>query len=261
MTYSDDYPSTSTTTIIDEEFDDSADYPTAFGITFTPQVSGIGLETVGLVAMLYVILNFLMPALNDYNQLKQDEADKRAQIDQQSSGVLARKFAEAEWQFKEAEQRKATVLELYADSQDLQTILYNFNGLFQNRDVKLVSFLPQGGQVVIGDDTLGANVKNRLKRQTYQISMLGDFSETLNLIRDLERLQPLVLMKNMQTSLVKPEFPINVVRDGEKVEIQPESELALTTNMTLEVYLPLSPEEILELEPPEPPPGEEAEGG
>ena len=93
MTYSDDYPSTSTTTIIDEEFDDSADYPTAFGITFTPQVSGIGLGIVGLVAMLYVILNFLMPALTDYNQLKQDEADKQAQIDQQSAGVLARKFA------------------------------------------------------------------------------------------------------------------------------------------------------------------------
>ncbi|MEB3228143.1 MAG: pilus assembly protein, partial [Synechocystis sp.] len=83
--YSESY-TTSTTTIIDEEFDASADYPTAFGITFTPQVSGIALGIVGVVGMVYIVLNFFLPAWDEYQQLKSDEAAKQAQVDQQSTG-------------------------------------------------------------------------------------------------------------------------------------------------------------------------------
>jgi len=255
--YSEEY--SSTTTIIDEEFDASADYPTAFGITFTPQVSGIALGILGLVGMVYILLNFFLPAWNDYQKLKGDEAAKQAQIDQQSTGELARKMANAEVQLQQAERRKATILELYANSKDVETILYNFNNLFTARDVKLLSFVPDGDPVVIGDDTFGADVKNRLKRQTYKIAMAGGFGETHNLIRDIERLQPLILMKNLQSSLVKTEFPVNVVREGETVKIQPDGSDTLNTNMTLEVFLPLTPEEIAALAPPPPPPGQEGQ--
>ena len=67
--YSEEY---STTTIIDEEFDASADYPTAFGITFTPQITGIALGVVGVVGMVYILISFFLPAWNDYQQLKSD---------------------------------------------------------------------------------------------------------------------------------------------------------------------------------------------
>jgi hypothetical protein len=254
--YSESY-TTSTTTIIDEEFDASADYPTAFGITFTPQVSGIALGIVGVVGMVYIVLNFFLPAWNEYQQLKSDEAAKQAQIDQQSTGELERKLARAEVQLQQAEQRKSTILELYANSQDIDTILFNFNNLFTARNVKLISFLPEGEPAIIGDDTLGADVKNRLKRQTFKIAMAGGFGETHNLIRDIERLQPLIMMKNLQSSLVKTEFPVNVVRDGENVAVQADASDTLNTNLTLEVYFPLTPEEIAALPPPPPPPGEE----
>ena len=252
--YSEEY--SSTTTIIDEEFDASADYPTAFGITFTPQITGIALGVVGAVGMVYVLLNFLMPAWSEYQTLKADQAAKQAQVDQQSTGELARKLANAEVQLQQAERRKSTILELYANSKDMETILYNFNNLFTARDVKLLSFVPEGDPVVIGDDSLGADVTNRLKRQTYKIAMAGGFGQTHNLIRDLERLQPLILMKNLQSSLVKTEFPVNVVRDGEQVQIQPDVSDTLNTNLTLEVFLPLTPEEIAALVPPPPPEGE-----
>ncbi|MBE9202371.1 pilus assembly protein [Synechocystis salina LEGE 06099] len=255
--YSEEY--SSTTTIIDEEFDAGGNYPTAFGITFTPQVSGISLGILGLLAMGYVLLNFFMPALGEYQQLKQDEQAKQAQVDQQSPEILMRLLANAEVQLQEAQQRKATVLELYANSEDLNTILYNFNTLFVNRDMKLLSFLPQGEPVVIADDSLGANVNNRLKRQTYTISMAGGFNQTLALIRDIERLQPLILMKNLRTSLVNPEFPVNVVRDGDTVQVQTDASDTLTTDLTLEVFMPLTPEEIAALTPPPPPPGQEGQ--
>lgn len=253
--YSENY-TTSTTTIIDEEFDGNANYPTAFGITFTPQVSGIALGIVGLVGMAYVLFTFFLPAWNEYQQLKSDEAAKQAQVDQQSTGELARKLANAEVQLQQAEKRKATVLELYANSQDMQTILYNFNNLFTARNVKLISFTPAGEPAVIADDTLGVDVKNRLKRQTFTIVMAGGFGETINLIRDIERLQPLILMKNLQSSLVKTEFPVSVVREGETVRVEPDASDTLNTNLTLEVLLPLTPEEIAALAPPPPPPAE-----
>ncbi len=259
MTFSN--KSSFTTTIIDEEFDDSADYPTAFGITFTPQVSGIALGLLGVVGMIYVLLNFFLPAWNDYQKLNQEKIAKQAQVDQESSRALANKFASAERQLKEAEQRKATVLQLYADSQDLQTILYNFNTLFTARDVKLLSFVPQGDPEVIGDDSLGAKVKNRLKRQNYQVSMVGDFPQTQNLIRDIERLQPLILMENMQTTVAQESIPVNVIRDGTKVEIQPETQAELNTTMTLQVYTPLTAEEIKALQPPPSEEDQPAEGG
>ena len=257
--YSEEY---STTTIIDEEFDSGGNYPTAFGVTFTPQVTGIALGIVGVLAMGYVILNFLLPAFGEYQQLKADEAAKQAQMDQQSPELLMRKLANAEVQLQEAQQRKATILELYANSEDLETILYNFNSLFNARDMKLLSFLPEGDPVVITDDSLGANAQNQLKRQTYRISMAGGFNETLGLIRDMERLQPLILMKNLQTSLVKTEFPVNVVRDGDSVQVQTDAPDTLTTDLTLEVFMPLTPEEIAALAPPPPPEGEQppAEG-
>ncbi|MFM1841447.1 MAG: hypothetical protein RLZZ490_178 [Cyanobacteriota bacterium] len=252
--YSEEY--SSTTTIIDEEFDASADYPTAFGITFTPQVSGIALGILGLVGMIYVLLNFFLPAWNDYQTLKSDEAAKQAQVDQQSTGELAKKLANAEVKLQQAERRKSTILELYANSKDMETILYNFNNLFTARNVKLLSFVPEGEPAVIADDTLGADVKNRLKRQTYKVAMAGGFGETHNLIRDIERLQPLILMKNLQSSLVKTEFPVNVVRDGENVQVQADASDTLNTNLTLEVYSPLTPEEIAALAPPPPPDGQ-----
>ena len=255
--YSEDY--SSTTTIIDEEFDAEGDYPTAFGVTFTPQVTGIALGIVGVLAMGYVIFTFLLPAFGEYQQIKADEAAKQAQIDQQSPEILLRKLTNAEIQLQEAQQRKATILELYANSEDLETILYNFNTLFNARDMKLLSFLPEGEPAVIADDSLGANAKNQLKRQTYKVSMAGSFNDTLALIRDMERLQPLILMKNLQTSLVNTEFPINVVRDGDTVKVQTDAADTLTTDLTLEVLMPLTPEEIAALAPPPPPPGAEGQ--
>lgn len=254
--YSEEY---SSTTIIDEEFDAGGNYPTAFGVTFTPQITGIALGIVGILAMGYVILNFFLPAFSAYQQLKSDEAAKQAQIDQQSPEAMMRQLANAEVKLQEAQQRKATVLELYANSDDLGTILYNFNSLFNARNVKLLSFLPEGSPVVIADDSLGANAKNQLKRQTYKISMAGGFDDTLGLIRDIERLQPLILIKNLRTSLVKNEFPVNVVRDGDSVQVQTDAKDTLTTDFTLEVFMPLTPEEIAALAPPPPPPGEEGE--
>lgn len=45
-------------------------YPVAFGITFTPMVTGVIIGVLGLLGSGYIILNMLIPELEKHNQLK-----------------------------------------------------------------------------------------------------------------------------------------------------------------------------------------------
>ena len=147
MTYTEDY---TTTTVLDTEFDENANYPTAFGITFTPQVSGIALAVFGVVGALYVLLNFFLPAWDEYQKLKTDEAAKQQEVDLQKAGKLEQKIAEAELNLKQAEERKQQVLALFASAGDLQTILLDVSKLFQSRNVRLTNLRPRGIRSSLG---------------------------------------------------------------------------------------------------------------
>jgi hypothetical protein len=47
-------------------------YPTAFGITFTPRNSGIAAGVLGLLGSFYLLFNWVMPAYNTLQQLQND---------------------------------------------------------------------------------------------------------------------------------------------------------------------------------------------
>ena len=243
-----------------EEFDTGGGYPTAFGITFTPQVTGIALGVLGLVGAGYVLSTFFLPAWDEFQKIKADETTKQEMVAQQKSGQLGRKLIDAESKLKQAESRKAQVLSLYASPSDLRTFLLDISKFFVARNVKLESFLPQGDPVVVGDDSLGPAVKNKLKRQSFQVTFEGAFGDTHNLIRDLERLQPLILIKNLKTDLTEPNFDVTVVKDNGKATVVSDKNDGLKTSMTLDVLIPLTPEEIAALAPPPPPPGTTPEG-
>ena len=220
----------------------------------------LGLGILGLVGAGYVLSTFFLPAWDEFQKIKADETTKQEMVDKQKSGQLERKLVEAESKLKQAETRKEQVLSLYASPSDLRTLLLDINKFFVARNVKLESFLPQGDAVVVGDDSLGAAVKNKLKRQSFQVSLEGAFGDTHNLIRDLERLQPLILIKNLKTDLAQPNFDLTVVEDKDQTKVVPDKNDGLKTSMTLDVLIPLTPEEIAALAPPPPPPGTTPEG-
>ena len=238
-----------------EEFDSGGGYPTAFGITFTPKITGICLGVLGLVGAGYVMSSFFLPAWDEYQKLKADETTKQEEVNQKKSGQLDKKLIDAEFRFKQAESRKAQVLALFANPNDLKTFLLDINKFFVARNVNLESFLPQGDAVLVADDSLGATAKNKLKRQSFQVAFSGAFGDTHNLIRDLERLQPLILIKNLKTDLTKPDFDLTVVKDKDKTKVVAGKNDGLKTSLTLDVLIALTPEEIAALAPPPPPPG------
>ena len=247
MTFSEEFNATET----DVDFDDlGSSYPTAFGITFTPQITGICLGILGLVGSIYVGLNFVKPAYDNYAQLKTTEAEKLGQVEQQESGELSQKMLDAEQKLRQSESLRNQVLSLFSSEESLKTLLFDINQLVEKHQAELVSFKPNGTIDVVTDGSLGAGVNGRLKRQQFDLTVKGDFGATQSLLRDLERLQPLLVIKGLKSSLVEDQFVIDIVEvNQEGGQTVATSQDALETSFTLDAILPLSPEEVAKLTP------------
>lgn len=251
MTFSEEFTSTQT----DVDFDDvGGNYPTAFGITFTPQVSGICLGLLGLVGSVYVALTFVKPAYDNYTQLRATEAEKLAQVAQQESGELSKKMLDAEEKLRESEAVRNQVLSLFSSEESLKTLLFDINQLVQKHQAELVSFQPNGTITVVNDGSLGEGVNGRLKRQQFNLTVKGDFGSTQSLLRDLERLQPLLVIQELRSNLAEEQFIIDIVdvkqQGGETVvtgQTTSKGNDSLETSFSLDAILPLSPEEVAEL--------------
>ncbi len=251
MTFSEEFNSTET----DVDFEElGSSYPTAFGITFTPQITGACLGLLGLVGSIYVGLTFVKPAYDNYTQLKATEVEKQGQVARQESGQLNQQMFEAEQKLRESESLRNDVLSLFSSEESLKTILFDINQLVQKHQAQLVSFKPKGNITVVKDSSLGAGVNNRLKRQQFELTIKADFGSTQSILRDLERLQPLLVITGLNSKLVEEKFTIDIVEvkdeGGQTVatgQAQTQGQVVLETSFTLDAILPLSPEELSKL--------------
>jgi len=214
-----------------EEFEE---YPIAFGITFTPRNSGIAAAVVGLLGSLYLLFNWVMPAYNTWQQLQTDAANKKQMVDQQKSRLEFSEFQKIESQLQQQKAIEQKILSLFAKERDLSTILLDVSNIFKSRDVKLVS-----------------------KRQTFNVKMEGSYAKTHEVIRDLERLQPLILLNSLNTQVDKEGSTVKVVSTSKnKATIVPQGDKPVTTTFLLDVIIPLNAEELAKLAPPPPAEGQ-----
>lgn len=255
MTFSEEFNPTQT----DEDIDElGSSYPTAFGITFTPQITGICLGILGLVGSVYVALTFVKPAYDNYQTLRATESEKLGQVEQQESGELSKKMLDAEQKLRESEALRNQVLSLFSSEESLKTLLFDINQLLKKHQVELVSFKPVGAITVVADGSLGAGVNGRLKRQQFDLTVKGNFGATQSLLRDLERLQPLLVIRALNSSLVEDQFVVDIVdikqEGGETVatgQATAQGKDALETSFSLDAILPMSPDEVAALNPEE----------
>lgn len=241
MTYTDEFGFAP-----EPEFEEE-EYPTAFGITFTPQVTGITLGILGVAAAVYLLFNFGIPVLENYQKLKQEEQEKQQQIAEQESQTNRSKFLQVESQLNQARVTRTQVISMFSSEQTLDTLLFDISNLASDKRIRLTSFQPKaGGATAIDDSSLGKEVNGKLKREIINVEMAGSFEGTQAFLQDLERLQPLLLVKNINFSNNPEELVgtvyIDAVRKTARVVPQPPNNLK--TSFTLEAILPLSPEEI-----------------
>ena len=270
--------------IPDAEFEESSSYPTVFGVTFTPAISGILLGVLGLAGGAAIAMYLAMPALETNQALGAKVKEKSEQLQQQAA--IRKQIQDAKDQLAQAKLKRDQVYALFATEKTLNTLLFDLNQLvernnagllaarntklnacpvyvqrafatstgaqeFQDKfgelvaEARLKRFKPDPkGASVINDGSLGAPINNKLKRQTIDIELRGNFNQTQSIFRTIERLQPLLLVRNLEVKVVD-----NKVSEG-LYEIQPDGTIRyltncqpdnqITTTFQMDALLPLS---------------------
>jgi type IV pilus assembly protein PilO len=215
-------------------------YPTAFGVTFTPTISGIALAVAGLAASVYLFLNLVSPALQRNQELRGSENQKQSLVAQKATAL--QQMQQVETESARAKQQKAEVLSVFANEQTLDTLLIDLNRLIQSANsqqrttAKLRKFVPANQTAeVISDSSLGAEVNGKLKRRAVNIEFVGTFEQTQAILRNIERLQPLLIVKDYQSTMAA-----ETTDDKDKPVGGPP---IITTSFQLQALIPASPTE------------------
>ncbi|MGJ5630295.1 pilus assembly protein PilO [Nostoc sp. CALU 1950] len=230
------------------EFDsETPAHPVVFGIAFTPKIIGILVGVIGLAGAGYILLNLLMPAWESYQQQQAKSTELQAQIEQKKANI--KQIEKVKDELAQAKQQKVQVLGLFANEKTLDTLLLDLNRLIESGNTptsinavraKLKKFVPvsQKPEPVI-DGTLGLQVDGKLQRSIINAEITGTYEQTQSIMRNIERLQPLLIVKDYVATLapVESRSPL----DKTPVRVGPAE---INTSFQLQVLMPLSPEEI-----------------
>jgi len=275
----------------DPNLDEGPSYPVVFGIALTPTIIGILLAVGGIALAAYLFLSLVQPALEKYNDLRQKVQTKEDQV--QQAAAIAKQIADANANLDAAKKQSTDVLSLFANNATLNTLLLDLNRQIETRNAgvakleqdrlascpswvragidelrangvelarkaSLKEFTPDvKASGVIIDGAYGTLVNNKLKRQVATVSLEGNFNQTQAIFRNLERLQPFLVFKDVKMVIgdtgnaVDPsKSQLFELRGGEVrylTNCQPEPKL--TTTFRLEALSPITPEEAAKLAP------------
>jgi type IV pilus assembly protein PilO len=189
----------------------------------------------------------VMPAWESYQQQQTKASELQGQIDQKKASI--KQIDQVKDELAQAKQQKVQVLGLFANEKTLDTLLLDVNRLIESGNTptsinavraKLKKFVPvsQKPEPVI-DGTLGLKVDGKLQRSSINAEITGTYEQTQSIIRNIERLQPLLIVKDYQSTLapVESRSPL----DKTPMQVGP---AAINTSFQLQVLMPLSPEEI-----------------
>ncbi|MDZ7961324.1 MAG: pilus assembly protein PilO [Aulosira sp. DedQUE10] len=221
--------------------------PVLFGISITPKIIGIVVGSVGLLGALYLVLNLLMPAWESYQQQQTKVSELQGQVDQKKATV--KKIDQVKQELDQTKQQQIQVLSLFSNEKTLDTLLLDMNRLIETGNAQipgnpmkaqLKKFVPVTQQAEpITDGSLGIQVDGKLKRTTINVEIAGTYEQTQSIIRNIERLQPLLIFKDYQSILI-PESKAPLEKGAPMPKRGPAS---ITTSFQLQALMPLTPEE------------------
>ena len=214
-------------------------YPTAFGVTLTPSVGGIICGVIGVLGAIYLAVTMVFPAQEAYGQLKADREAKEAQLAQLQSGEAERTLANLEAQLQRSQALEPQVLSLFSSEETLNTLLLDLNRVINASNAQITSYTPEAEATIVDDGSLGELVNGKLKRRSFNMEVNGTFVQTLGLMRDIERLQPLLVVKNLSSQIAEPP---SYALSQNKLVIQSPPELQ--TIFTIDALLPADPSEV-----------------
>ncbi|MFM7408462.1 MAG: pilus assembly protein PilO [Cuspidothrix sp.] len=223
--------------------------PVVFGVTLTPTIIGGVVGFLGVAGAGYMMLNMVMPAWYAYQQQLTKRDQLQAEVDQKK--VQAGQIGKIEADLATAKQQQKQVLALFADEKSLDTLLLDTSRLIDSSNsqnigngvkAKMKKFVPTSETpAIVEDGSFGAEVNGKLKRSTFNVEIEGNFEQTQAIMRNIERLQPLLLVKNYNSKLSLPET------SGDKDNPVQIGVGKLATTFELEALMPLTNEEAADL--------------
>lgn len=227
------------------DFDSRPTYQTLFGIPLTPTVSGILIAVLGLAAAIFLLVRFVQPALQVNQELNADIADKRQQLLNQEQAQ--QQIEEARQELAEVRQLQSDVLALFASEDSVSTLLLDLNERVQavnagiededrRATLSLFEFDPEASGIV-SDSSLGPGVNNRLQRRVFNVQLEGNFAQTQSIIRNIERLQPLLVLRDFDSELDLSQVVIELDPQGRLVQTG-DPLTRITTSFQLNALLP-----------------------
>ena len=232
-------------------------YPSVFGITFSPIVSGLCVAAVGFGISGYIFMSYLQPQIAKNQELETKLAQTQDQIQQRKDN--AKKIAIAEQSLDRANAQKQVVIELFANDKKLDTLLLDLNKLVNIRQGELQKFTPDlpvagsgsSGAAVVNDGSLGTALNNKIKRKGVSIEVKGNFDQVQSILRTVERLDQLLLVKDFKAEVDKKDLKMLVNAQGKLI---PQAEASIKTSFKIQALIPLTPAEQVAATPPPPPP-------
>ena len=233
MTFADDFAN-------DEQLLES-DYPSAFGITFTPMIMGVVIAVAGISLAAYGFIQFVQPAQNELQESSTKKEELINDLKKIKKGDLQLKLAELESDLAQKKVLKSRVLSMFTSEKDLETLLIDLNSFIATNQGALTQYQPDSNVSTISDASLGSGVQGKLKRKGISLTFEGTFNETKQILQDLERLQPLLMVQNISSSVT--EEPTAILT-GSRSDLVPQKQAELKTQIKLDAILPLSQAEL-----------------
>ena len=184
----------------DGGFDDEVEYPELFGITFTPNVTGISIGVGGLLIAAYLFWSQVMPTFTSLSELGKTREEKQEQLDKISKNQYERIIARKKSQLSEAENLKQDVLQLFTTEETLETLLLDISTYANLSNITLNSYNPANNKRELGDNSLGSVANGNVQVETFELNIQGTFAQTQLFLQDLERLQPLLVIQDFRSS-------------------------------------------------------------
>ncbi len=185
----------------EEGFDTGPEYPKAFGITFTPKVTGITLGVGGFLLAAYLFANQVMPRWSELSQLSQQKQEKEEQLSRLNTGEIEQIIARKKAELEEVKALKEELFKFFTQTDQLDTLLLDVSNFANRAQVKINSYVPAGEKTKITDNSLGEAAANNIAAQTFNLDFEGTFTQLKSFLRDLERLQPLLVVENLNVSV------------------------------------------------------------
>lgn len=210
--------------------EESSSYPTAFGVTFTPPIIGGIVAIIGLLGTAYIALTFIQPAFDEYNTKQNELAAKIKEVEELKKTV--QNIEKLQGDLVKAEAQRKEVLSLFSTERNLDTLLLDINNSVKERRADLKTFAPVvPATQTAQQQTTSAN--DPFQRQTFTIALDGTFEQMQAIIRNIERLQVLTVVREFNTTVTKE--PKIVINQGQAtISGAP----TLTTTFKLETIVP-----------------------